>query len=97
MAKVGRTRRRTRFVEVSAANGEPPGGRQQKMSRPAGWIDYAQIEQCVDRGLAFFTLGAFGDQWIERLVEQHLHQAIGRVVACGRLAFVSGRLDKIKA
>src|SRR5690606_9669783 len=59
-----------------------------KMPRATRRINDGEAEQLLDRVSRVLGDGV-GDDGLESAVEQHLHEAVGRVVAAGRLARVA--------
>ena len=67
---------------------EPARGGEQEVPGAAGRVDDGEPEQRLGRLLRVRRDGRCDDR-LERAVEQHLHQAVGRVVAARGLARVA--------
>ena len=83
--------------------GQAPGRGEQKVARAAGRVHHRELEQglgglLAPGGVAAAAAGdpgpgeGVGHYRFERRVEQHLHQAVGRVVAARGLAGVAAGL-----
>jgi hypothetical protein len=80
--------RRCRAHHVSC---QPPGSAEQEVARAAGGVDDGELGQSARRLLRVGRDGVAHDR-LERRIEQHLHQAIWRVVAAGAAPHPAGLL-----
>src|ERR1700754_995311 len=69
------------------AGGDAPRRRKEEMPRAASRVDNSELQELFGR------IGSFGfpvvEHWIERGVEQELHQTVRGIVRAGRLALIA--------